>query len=58
MLRIGKRSRKGPLNSIVDHEQFGEGSALLDISEAVKQSGQYDVWVEDVEGTKVKVRCN
>ncbi|TFY75765.1 hypothetical protein EWM64_g8248 [Hericium alpestre] len=54
MLRMGKKTRKGPLNSVVDHDQFGEGSAMLDVSEAVKQSGQYDVWTEDVEGTKVK----
>lgn len=44
LLRIGKRARKGPFNAIMDHAELGAGSALLEVSEAVKQSGQYDVW--------------
>jgi nucleolar protein 53 len=44
LLRIARKDRRGPLNSIVDPLQPGEGSALLEVSEAVKQCGQYDMW--------------
>jgi nucleolar protein 53 len=44
LLRIARKDRRGPLNSIVDPLQPGEGSALLEVSEAVKQSGQYNMW--------------
>ena len=44
LLRIARKDRRGPLNSIVDPSQPGAGSALLEVSEAVKKSGQYDVW--------------
>ena len=60
LLRIGRKDRRGPLNSIVDPLQPGEGSALLEVSEAVKQSGQYDMWSAKAktrldDGVKVKV---
>ncbi|KAF7309510.1 Ribosome biogenesis protein NOP53 [Mycena indigotica] len=44
LLRISKRPRKGPLNSLVDPTEFGNGSASLELSEAVKLSGGYDAW--------------
>ncbi|KAH9990233.1 ribosome biogenesis protein Nop53/GLTSCR2 [Russula compacta] len=44
LLRIARKDRRGPLNSIVDPSQPGSGSALLEVSEAVKNSGQYDMW--------------
>jgi nucleolar protein 53 len=44
LLRIARKDRRGPLNSIVDPSQPGAGSALLEVSEAVKKSGQYDMW--------------
>lgn len=47
LLRIGKRIRKGPLNSVMDPSEFGAGSAILEVSEAVKKSGGYDPWAED-----------
>ena len=56
---MGRKNRRGPLNSIVDHDQVGEGSALMEVSEAVKESGKYDVWNMDIVGVekpKVKVR--
>jgi len=37
LLRIARKDRRGPLNSIVDPSQPGEGSALLEVSEAVKK---------------------
>jgi hypothetical protein len=48
------------MNSIVDPTQPGEGSALLEVSEAVKKSGRYDVWSAQAsarldDGVKVKV---
>lgn len=50
LLRIAKRPRKGPFNAVMDHTEFGAGSALIDISAAVKHSGSYDPWVaEEVE---------
>ncbi|KAA1475289.1 tumor suppressor protein Gltscr2 [Dentipellis sp. KUC8613] len=57
LLRIGKKARRGPLNSIVDHDQFGEGSAVMEVTEAVKQSGKYDVWSGEVEVEGVKVKA-
>lgn len=44
LLRIGKHIRKGPLNSVMDPSEFGAGSAILEVSEAVKRSGRYDPW--------------
>ncbi|KAJ6485690.1 ribosome biogenesis protein Nop53/GLTSCR2 [Mycena sanguinolenta] len=67
LLRISKRPRKGPFNSIVDPTEFGAGSATLELSEAVKSSGAYDPWapaeemeeiedgLETVQPKKVKV---
>ncbi|KAH8990727.1 tumor suppressor protein Gltscr2 [Lactarius akahatsu] len=57
LLRIARKDRRGPLNSIVDPSQPGAGSALLELSEAVKKSGQYDVWSAETAlnaGAKVK----
>ncbi|CDO68606.1 hypothetical protein BN946_scf184996.g37 [Trametes cinnabarina] len=48
LLRMSKRLRKGPFNAYVDPDQVGEGSALLELSEAAKKAGTYDVWSEDV----------
>ncbi|KAL4242802.1 Ribosome biogenesis protein NOP53 [Abortiporus biennis] len=44
LLRIGKKMRKGPFNGVIDPTEVGAGSALLEVSEAVKNSGGYDVW--------------
>jgi len=44
LLRIGKRPRRGPFNSVMDPTEVGAGSALLEITEAVKESGKHDVW--------------
>ena len=44
LLRMGKRQRKGPFNAIMDPTEVGSGSALLEVSEAAKKSGTYDVW--------------
>ena len=46
LLRIGKRPRKGPFNSAVDPAEFGAGSVIIELSEAMKASGKYDPWVE------------
>ncbi|KAJ7825379.1 ribosome biogenesis protein Nop53/GLTSCR2 [Mycena olivaceomarginata] len=53
LLRISKRPRKGPFNSVVDPTEFGAGSAAFELTEAVKSSGAYDPWapagpVEDI----------
>lgn len=47
LLAIGKRGQRGPLNSVLDHSELGNGSASLTPSHAVKKSGTYDVWVEE-----------
>ncbi|KAH8112822.1 tumor suppressor protein Gltscr2 [Phellopilus nigrolimitatus] len=47
LLRIAKRKRLGPLNSIVDHTELGQGSAILEPSHAVKESGKYNVWTAE-----------
>lgn len=51
LLRIGKRKRSGPFNAATDTTEIGKGSALLEPSEAVKQSGTYDIWMEDAENS-------
>jgi nucleolar protein 53 len=69
LLRLAKRPRKGPFNSVMDPTEFGAGSAVLELSEAVKESGKYDPWAandvpteQELEGmeklkrAKVKVR--
>jgi hypothetical protein len=55
LLRIGKRARKGPFNSYQDEMEFGKGSAMLEVSAAVKQSGKYNVWDEVVEEVDLNV---
>ena len=57
---MGKKNRKGPFNSIVDPNQFGEGSALMTPSHAVKESGKYDVWDTDAQEDAItaKARTN
>lgn len=62
LLRIARKDRRGPLNSIVDPTQPGAGSALLEVTEAVKKSGQYDMWSAQAkagldDAVKVKVCC-
>lgn len=47
LLRIGKRPRRGPFSAIMESTEAGEGSALLEVTEAVRQSGKYDVWEDE-----------
>ncbi|PCH37463.1 P60-like protein [Wolfiporia cocos MD-104 SS10] len=54
LLRISKRQRRGLFNTVVDTTKVGAGSALMELSEAAKKSGTYDVWTDSVEGTNVK----
>lgn len=44
LLRIAKRPRKGPFNSIMDPSEYKSGSSVVELSEAVKKSGTYDPW--------------
>ena len=54
---MGKRLRRGPFGAFVDPNQVGEGSAMLELSEAAKKAGTYDVWGTDASGeVSVKVR--
>lgn len=52
---MGKRMRRGPFNSIMDPTEFGNGSGLLELSEAVKKSGTYDAWAEENEEEDVEM---
>ena len=55
---MGKKLRRGPFNAYVDPDQVGEGSAMLELTEAAKKAGTYDVWAEEVpEKVAVKVRA-
>ena len=45
LMRIAKRPRKGPFNSIMDPSEYTAGSGTVALSEAVKNSGKYDPWV-------------
>jgi hypothetical protein len=56
LLQIARRARRGPFKAIIDPTEFGAGSALIDVSEAVKKSGKYDIWEEDIEMLDIKVR--
>ncbi|KAH6877431.1 ribosome biogenesis protein Nop53/GLTSCR2 [Coprinopsis sp. MPI-PUGE-AT-0042] len=49
LLRIAKRPRKGPFNSVQDTSEFQSGEGTVGLSEAVKASGSYDAWVEEPE---------
>lgn len=53
LLRIAKRKRRGLLNSVEDPTELGKGSALLDPSHAVKESGSYDVWASREEDADI-----
>ncbi|KAL1670142.1 ribosome biogenesis protein Nop53/GLTSCR2 [Schizophyllum commune] len=48
LLRTAGRTKRGPLGSHVDGSEMGKGSALMELSEAVKESGKYDVWGNSV----------
>ncbi|KAF8212516.1 ribosome biogenesis protein Nop53/GLTSCR2 [Mycena galopus ATCC 62051] len=54
LLRIAKRPRKGPFNTIVDPTELGAGSATFELSEAVKNSGAYDPWAPAEEMEDIK----
>ena len=58
LLQIARRPRRGPFNAIIDPTEIGAGSAPMDVSEAVKKSGQYDIWEEDIEMLDIKVCLN
>jgi nucleolar protein 53 len=58
LLQIARRPRRGPFNAIIDPTEVGAGSAPIDVSEAVRESGKYDIWEEDIEMLDVKVRLN
>ncbi|TFK32719.1 ribosome biogenesis protein Nop53/GLTSCR2 [Crucibulum laeve] len=47
--KIAKRPRKGPFNAVMHPTEFAAGSAVIELSEAVKASGTYDAWDEDEE---------
>ncbi|KAH9474509.1 Ribosome biogenesis protein NOP53 [Psilocybe cubensis] len=47
LLRIAKRPRKGPFNSVLDPSEYKDGSGVVDLSEAVKKSGTYDAWAPE-----------
>jgi len=45
LMRIAKRPRKGPFNSIMDPSEYAAGSGTVALSAAVESSGTYDPWV-------------
>lgn len=47
-MKIAKRPRKGPFNSILDPSEYEAGSGMVGLSEAVKSSGTYDAWAPEV----------
>ncbi|KAF8313559.1 ribosome biogenesis protein Nop53/GLTSCR2, partial [Amanita rubescens] len=44
LLRMAKRPRKGPFNSILDPSEYKSGMSVVELSQAVKASGRYDPW--------------
>ncbi|KAF8624610.1 hypothetical protein AX15_005797 [Amanita polypyramis BW_CC] len=49
LLRIAKRLRKGPFNSILDLSEYKSGTSVMELSAAVKASGGYDPWQPEEE---------
>ncbi|KAI6120145.1 P60-like protein [Pisolithus croceorrhizus] len=49
LLRLAHRPRKGPFNAVMDPTEFGAGSAPVELSRAVRESGTRDLWVPTVE---------
>jgi nucleolar protein 53 len=45
LMRIAKRPRKGPFNSIMDPSEYAAGSGTVALSAAVENSGKYDPWI-------------
>jgi nucleolar protein 53 len=41
-LKIAKRPRKGPYNTILDPSEYKARSGMVGLTEAVKSSGTYD----------------
>ena len=67
LLRMAKRPRKGPFNSVLDPSEYKSGTSVVELSQAVKASGRYDPWqseeevvlpdgLETVQKKKIKVR--
>lgn len=63
LLRIAKRSRKGPFNTVMDPSEYKAGDGIVELSTAVKESGSYDPWgvtglaeIEAEEGIVPKIR--
>ena len=67
LLRMAKRPRKGPFNSVLDPSEYKSGTSVVELSQAVKASGRYDPWqseeevvlpdgLETVQKKNVKVR--
>ncbi|EDR12759.1 uncharacterized protein LACBIDRAFT_292782 [Laccaria bicolor S238N-H82] len=48
LLKIAKRPRRGPFNSILDPSEYEAGSGMVGLSEAVKSSGTHDAWAPEV----------
>ncbi|KAI5984074.1 P60-like protein [Pisolithus albus] len=49
LLRLAHRPRKGPFNAVMDPTEFGAGSAPVELSHAVRESGTRDLWMPTVE---------
>lgn len=48
--------RRGPLmNTVLDPTELGSGSAIWELSEAVKRSGRYDPWAAPIVDAKENV---
>lgn len=54
LMRVSKRPRKGPFNSVLDPTEYAAGTTIIGLSEAVKKSGTYDPWDAEPQSTKVK----
>jgi nucleolar protein 53 len=48
LLKVAKRPRKGPFNSILDPSEYKARSGMVGLSEAVKSSGMYDTSAPEV----------
>ncbi|KAJ3574894.1 hypothetical protein NP233_g1464 [Leucocoprinus birnbaumii] len=47
LLRIAKKPRKGPFNSVMDPSEYKAGDGVVELSRAVKESGGYDPWASN-----------
>ncbi|KAF5310369.1 hypothetical protein D9611_012064 [Ephemerocybe angulata] len=56
LMKIAKRQRRGPFGAVMDPSELQSGEGIVELSEAVKQSGAYDPWNAEADEVVVEVK--